>query len=394
MTERLYPQSDFYGAEDLLSEVERAKLRSLRAVLDAEVKPILAEYWEKAETPVHLRAPLVALNLVDDPALLDENGHASELYTGFRTFEFSRTDVSIGMFYHGQVGMFRTMVRLGGSDEQVAKWDSKIVSCEMTGCFAMTEPEHGSDVAGGLETTAKRVGDHWVLNGAKRWNGNAAYSEYVAVLAKDEADGQVKVFLARMDAPGLTMTKMERKASLRLVHNSDLTFNNVEVPEEFRLQKINSFADMAPIMRTLRPDVAWVAAGLQAGAYEAALSYALERQQFGRPIAGFQMIQDKLVRMLGNVTASISMLVRLAEVRQKGVMRDEDSALAKSWVAARMRETVALAREVVGGNGVLIDYDVARFFTDAESVYTYEGTNEINNLIVGRSITGLSAFIR
>ena len=190
------------------------------------------------------------------------------------------------------------------------------------------------------------------------------------------------------------MTKMERKASLRIVHNSDLTFENVEVPEEYRLQKINSFADMAPIMSTLRPDVAWVAAGLQAGAYEAALKYTLERQQFGRPIAGFQMVQDKLVRMLGNVTASIAMVVRLAQVRQDGVKREEDSALAKVWVAARMRETVALAREVVGGNGILIDHDVMRFFTDAESVYTYEGTNEINTLIVGRSITGLSAFIR
>lgn len=394
MTERLYPNSDFYGAEHLLTEVEREKLLALREVLDTEVRPILAEFWEKAETPTHLRAPLTALNLVDDPALLDENGWTSELYTGFRTFEFSRTDVSVGMFYHGQVGMFRTMVRLGGSPEQVAKWDPKIVSCEMTGCFAMTEPEHGSDVAGGLETTARREGDTWIINGAKRWNGNAAYSEYVAVLAKDEADGQVKAFLARMDAPGLTMTKMERKASLRIVHNSDLTFENVEVPEEYRLQKINSFADMAPIMSTLRPDVAWVAAGLQAGAYEAALKYTLERQQFGRPIAGFQMVQDKLVRMLGNVTASIAMVVRLAQVRQDGVKREEDSALAKVWVAARMRETVALAREVVGGNGILIDHDVMRFFTDAESVYTYEGTNEINTLIVGRSITGLSAFIR
>lgn len=394
MTERLYPVSDFYGAEDLLTEVEKDKLRSLRKVLDSEVKPIVAEYWERGETPTHLRAPLFSLNLVNDPALLDADGNASELYTGFRTFEFSRTDVSVGMFFHGQVGMFRTMVRLGGSAEQVAQWDDKIVSGEMTGCFALTEPEHGSDVAAGLETTARRKGDTWILSGAKRWNGNAAYSEYVAVLAKDEADGQVKAFLVRMDAPGLTMTKMERKVSLRIVHNSDLTFDNVEVPESHRLQKINSFADMAPVMSTLRPDVAWLAAGLQAGAYEAALKYAMEREQFGRPIAGFQMVQDKLVRMLGNVTASIATVVRLAQVRQSGVKREEDAALAKVWVAARMRETVALAREVVGGNGILLDYDVMRFFADAESVYTYEGTNEINTLIVGRSITGRSAFVR
>lgn len=394
MSERLYPVSDFYDTEALLTAAELGKLLALRKVLDDEVHPILADYWERAESPVHLRAPLAALRLADDPAILDEDGRARELYLGFRTFEFARTDVSVGMLYGGQVGMFRTLVREGGSPEQIAAWDPKIVSFEMTGAFAMTEPEHGSDVARGLETRARRVGDHWVLDGRKRWIGNVAFSEYVVVLARDEADGEVKAFLARTDAPGLRLAKIERKASLRLVHNSDIELDGVEVPEAYRLQRIDSFADIGAIMRTLRPDAAWIAAGVQAGAYESALAYTTEREQFGRPIAGFQLVQDKLVRMLGNVTASLAMLVRLAEVRQRGILRDEDSALAKTWVAARMRETVALAREVVGGNGIVIDYDVARFFTDAESVYTYEGTHEINTLIVGRAITGSSAFVR
>lgn len=394
MSERLYSSSDFYGTETLLSEAELSKLRALRTILDEEVHPILADHWERAESPVHLRAPLAALRLADDPSILGKDGRARELYLGFRNFEFARTDVSVGMLYGGQVGMFRTLVLEGGSPEQVAQWDPKIVSFEMTGAFAMTEPEHGSDVARGLETSARRVGDDWVLNGRKRWIGNVAFSEYVVVLARDEADGEVKAFLTRTDDPGLRLAKIERKSSLRLINNSDMWLDEVSVPDAFRLQRINSFADIGAIMRTLRPDAAWIAAGVQAGAYEAALRYAMGREQFGRPIAGFQLIQDKLVRMLGNVTASLAMLVRLAQVRQGGVLRDEDSALAKTWVAARMRETVALAREVLGGNGILIDYDVARFFTDAESIYTYEGTHEINTLIVGRAITGQSAFAR
>jgi glutaryl-CoA dehydrogenase len=390
----LYPISDLYGYEELLSAPEVAKLHALRELLETQLAPILADSWERAASPVQLREPLRELRLVDDPAILGPDGRARELYAGFRTFEFSRTDISTGMLYHGQVAMFRELVRQGGSPEQVARWDDAIVSFEMTGCFALTEPDHGSDVARGLETTARREGDTWVLDGRKRWIGNAAHSEYVAVFARDVADGQVKVFLARTDAPGMTLQTIERKLALRLITNSDIELDGVLVPETHRLQRIDSFADVSALFRTLRPDVAWIAAGAQAGAYEAALRYTLAREQFDRPLAGFQMVQDKLVRMLGNVTASLGMAVRLAQRRQDGIARDEDSALAKVWIADRLRETVAWAREVVGGNGIVVDYDVARFFADAEAVYTYEGTREINTLIVGRAVTGLSAFTR
>ncbi|PVW02703.1 glutaryl-CoA dehydrogenase [Microbacterium sp. Gd 4-13] len=390
----LYPVSDLYGFADLLTDAETAKLRSLRELLETQLAPILPDFWERAASPVRLREPLRDLRLVDDPALLGSDGRTRELYNGFRAFEFSRTDISTGMLFHGQTAMFRELVRQGGSDEQVAAWDDAIVSFEMTGCFALTEPDHGSDVAGGLATTARREGEEWILDGAKRWIGNAAFSEFVGVFARDVADGQVKVFLARTDDPGMTLTTIERKAALRLITNSDISLEGVRVPESHRLQRVSSFADVSALFRTLRPDIAWIAAGAQAGAYEAALRYTLSREQFGRPIAGFQLVQDKLVRMLGNVTASLGMAVRLAERRQAGVSRDEDSALAKVWLSDRLRETVAWAREVVGGNGIVIDNDVARFFTDAEAVYTYEGTREINTLIVGRAVTGLSAFTR
>ena len=390
----LYPVSDLYGYAELLTDVEAAKLRALRELLDARLRPVLADHWERAESPVFLRPLLHDLRLVDDPALLGPDGRARELYTGFRTFEFSRVDIGAGMLFHGQVGMFRELVRQGGSPEQVAAWDEPIVSMEMTGAFALTEPDHGSDVARGLETTARREGEHWVLDGRKRWIGNVAHSDWVGVFARDVADGQVKVFLARTDAPGLTLSTIERKGALRLVTNSDIRLDGVVVPESHRLARVESFADVGALFRTLRPDVAWIAAGAQAGAYEAALRYTLERQQFGRPIAGFQLVQDKLVRMLGNVTASLGMAVRLSQRRQDGVSRDEDSALAKVWIADRLRETAAWAREVVGGNGIVVDNDVMRFFADAEAVYTYEGTREVNTLVVGRAITGLSAFTR
>lgn len=390
----LYGTVDLYGFAELLTDAEVAKLAALRELLDARLRPVLPELWERAESPVFLREPLRDLRLLDDPAILGPGGEPRGIYNGFRAFEFSRLDIGTGMLFHGQVGMFRELVRQGGSPAQVAAWDADILSFRMTGCFALTEPGHGSDVARGLETTARRDGERWVLDGAKRWIGNAAHSEYVAVFAKDVADGQVKVFLARTDAPGLTLTTIERKIALRTVTNSDIRLDGVVVPESHRLHGVASFADVSRLFQTLRPDVAWIAAGAQAGAYEAALRYTLAREQFGRPIAGFQLVQDKLVRMLGNVTASLAMAVRLAERRDAGVSRDEDSALAKVWIADRLRETVAWAREVVGGNGIVADSDVARFFGDAEAVYTYEGTREINTLVVGRAITGLSVFTR
>lgn len=383
--------ADVLGFAELLTGPERSAILRLRRFLESEAAPVLDDYWERAETPLHLRDSLAGLDLVEPSEL--GGAHPSELYVGFRNYELSRTDGSLAILYNGQVGMFRTVVREGGSEEQAARWDTKIRDFQMTGCFALTEPRHGSDVARGLETTARREGDHWIINGAKRWIGNAAFSEYMVVMARDEGDGQVKAFMARTDDPGMSLQKIERKTSLRMVNNSDVQLHDVRVPEADRLQRINSFADMNRVFRTLRPDVVWNAAGLQAGAYEAALRYAKEREQFGRPIAGFQLVQDKLVRMLGNATSSLAMAVRLTQRRVEGRCRDEDAALAKTWVCDRMRETVALGRELAGGNGIVLDTGLARFFSDAESLYTFEGTREMNTLIVGRSITGISAFV-
>jgi glutaryl-CoA dehydrogenase len=397
VTERLYGICDYYDAESLLSDAERRVLGRLRSFLDTEARPLLAEYWERGEFPDQLARPLIDLDLME-PAELTADGPARGIYQGFRIFELARTDASLATFYTAQAGLFRTAIRVGASAEQQARWMPKVVDFALKGVFSLTEPEHGSDIAGGLATTARREktrdGDEWVLDGAKRWIGGALDADVLAVFARDTADGQVKAFLVDRQAPGVTLTKIAGKTSLRMMQNADIDLRAVRVPEAMRLHGVNSFRDVAAMLKAMRSDVAWIATGIQAGAFEAALAYVRKREQFGRPLGSFQLVQEKLARMLGNLTASLSLVVRLTEQQSRGIYRDEDSALAKMWTSLHMRETVALAREVAGGNGITLAADVGRFHADAEAVYSYEGTHEINALIVGRALTGTSAFSR
>ena len=393
VTERLYDACDYYDAESLLTEDERRVLGRLRDFLDREAKPLLADYWERGEFPTRLAQPLIDLDLME-PAELTVHGPARGIYQGFRIFELARTDASLATWYTAQAGLFRTAVRVGSSPEQQAKWMPRVIDFSLKGVFSLTEPESGSDVAGGLSTTARRDGDAWVLDGAKRWIGGASTADVLAVFARDVADGQVKAFLVDREAAGVTLEKIHRKTSLRMMQNAHITLDGVRVPECMRLHNVNSFKDVAAMLRAMRSDVAWIATGIQAGAFEAALRYVRERQQFGRPLGSFQLVQEKLARMLGNLTASLSLVIRLTEQQARGVYRDQDSALAKMQSCLAMRETVALARELAGGNGITLESDVARFHADAEAVYSYEGTHEINALIVGRALTGESAFTR
>ncbi len=389
------PPTDLLGfSDELLGDAERTKLQQLRDLLERRARPHLSQWWEEGSCPVHLRAELAELRLEDDVTLLDAGGRLNPYYEGFKHFEFQRFDASIGTLYGGQTGMFRTVVRAGGSPEQVAELDSGIPSFALTGCFALTEPDHGSDVAGGMETVATRDGDQWTITGHKRWIGNAAISDVLLVVAKDAADGAAKIFVVPRTAPGVSITDIRGKIALRMVRNGDIVLDGVRVPETARLQRIDSFADITAILSRLRYVIGWNAAGMQTGAYEAALRYALARHQFGRPIAGFQLVQEKLTRMLGNATATLSLAVRLTELMRRDRLTGTVAALAKSWAADRVRETVALGREIAGAEGIRVDHDLARYFADAEAVYTFEGTHEMNALIVGRDITGLSAFTR
>jgi glutaryl-CoA dehydrogenase len=263
----------------------------------------------------------------------------------------------------------------------------------LIGAFGLTEPLVGSGAAGGLTSTARRDGDEWVLNGQKTWIGNATFADLVVIWARDEADDQVKGFVVEKGTPGFSTRKLEDKIALRVVQNAEITLRDVRVPETDRLQRARSFRDTAKVLRLTRAGVAWMAVGCARGAYEHALAYATRREQFGRPIGGFQLVQDLLVRMLGNITSSASLCVQLARLQADGTARDEHSALAKAFCTVRMRETVGHARELLGGNGILLEHHVGRFVADAEAIYSYEGTREMNTLIVGRAITGLSAFV-
>ncbi|MDD1476356.1 acyl-CoA dehydrogenase family protein [Arthrobacter sp. H16F315] len=392
---RLYGVCDYYDAESLLTAGERRVLGRLRTFLDEKARPLLADYWERGEFPDELAEPLIGLDLMEPAELRGPEGSpARGIYQGFRIFELARTDASLATFYTAQAGLFRTAIRVGASAEQQAEWMPKVIDFSLKGVFSLTEPESGSDIAGGLSTTARREGDTWILDGAKRWIGGAATADVLAVFARDVADGQVKAFLVEREAPGVTLEKIHGKTALRMMQNAHITLEGVRVPESMRLHNVESFRGVAAMLRAMRSDVAWIAAGIAAGAFEAALRYVTERRQFGRTLGSFQLVQEKLARMLGNVTSALSLVVRLTEQQSKGIYRDQDSALAKMQTSLLMRETVALAREVVGGNGITLETDVARFHADAEAVYSYEGTHEINALIVGRALTGESAFTR
>ncbi|WP_073707418.1 acyl-CoA dehydrogenase family protein [Glutamicibacter sp. 0426] len=388
--------SDFYGFTDLLSEAERSALSRLRGLLQEYVRPVLDEYWERGEFPEQIVAPLVDAQLMEPAEVLQAGERPTGLYAGFRNFELGRMDASVATFYNAQSGLFRTTVNLGGSPEQVAQLEPQITSFTYKGVFALTEPEHGSDIAGGLATSAKREQrdgeDGWLINGAKRWIGGAGQADVLAVFARDEADSQVKCFLVPTNAPGVKISKIPGKTSLRIMQNADIELSGVWVSASARLEKINSFADVAACLRNMRSDVAWIATGVCFGAYESARDYVAKRSQFGKPLGSFQLVQEKLAHMLSNATASLAMVVRLTQQQEAGIYRDENSAMAKMFTARMLRETAALAREVCGGNGILLENSVARHHADAEAIYSYEGTHEINSLIIGRAITGVSAF--
>lgn len=388
------PSWDVYGFSERLTAAEKTVLDELRTTLADKVYPYLNDAWHEDRLPEEIIEPLQSLRLMNPPALEEAGESVRGVFESMRTFELARCDTNVATFFNAQAGLFRTVVKQGGSAEQVAELDPKIVNYELLGVFALTEPEHGSDVAGGLQTTASQNDDGtWTINGAKRWIGGAFQADVLCTFARDAADNQVKAFLVPREAEGVSLEKIERKASLRIMQNADIYYDNVQVPGDARLLNINSFRDVAKCLRLLRSDVSWIAAGAMAGAYEAAVRYTTNREQFGKPIAGFQLIQEKLATMLGNVTASVALAMQLTEQQDAGVYKDENSALAKMFTASKLRETVALAREVCGGNGITLDTDVARFHADAEAVYSYEGTHEINALIVGRAITGQSAFV-
>ncbi|MGW5719387.1 acyl-CoA dehydrogenase family protein [Amycolatopsis sp. NPDC003865] len=387
--------ADFYDFEALLPDDERKLLVKAREFMTDDVKPLVNENWEAGTFPKELIGMFRESGLAGLPyeGYGEHKPAVSHLLTGMMAMEMSRTDASVATFFGVHNGLAMYSIYSGGSQEQRDRWLPEMAAMDKIGAFAMTEPLGGSDVAGGMRTTAKRDGGTWVLNGAKKWIGNATFADYVVVWARDVDDNHVKGFVVEKGTPGFVPEKIQGKTAFRIVENAEITLTDVRVPEANRLQGINGFRDVAEILRATRGGVAWQALGVMIGAYEAALAYARERKQFGRPIARFQLVQDLLVKSLGNITASWGMLVQLARLQDAGIFKDEQSSLAKAFVTSRMREAVAWSREIFGGNGIVLEYDVARFFADAEAIYSFEGTREMNTLIVGKAITGQSAFV-
>src|SRR5882672_6140170 len=388
------PNSDFYQIEETLSADERAILRKVRDFMDTKVAPVINKYWVEDAFPFELIPPLKELDIAG--LGLDGYGYkrASDKLHGMLIMEMCRVDPSFATFFGVHIGLAMGSIALLGSEEQKQKWLPPMARLEQIGCFGLTEPLVGSGTGGGLTTTAKRDGDTWVLNGQKKWIGNAPWCDLSIIWARDLADNQVKGFIVEnKSTPGFGVGKIEHKIALKVVQNGQITLKNVRVSEANRLQGGNSFRDTARVLRMTRYMVGWASTGIQMGAFEATLKYAQERLQFGKPIASFQMIQDLLAKMLGNVTACQCMMVRLSQLSDGGKLKDEHAALAKSFCTVKMRETVGWARELFGANGISTDYNVARFFADAEALYSYEGTREMQNLIVGKAITGFSAFV-
>jgi glutaryl-CoA dehydrogenase len=349
------PTADFFGYESLLSAAEQRKLNELRDFLAAEIAPFAGDWWNRAEFPAHILPKLAALEL-STPA---QRGY-SHLFAGLVIAEMTRVDTSLATFFLVHHDLFVESLYGFGSEEQKARLLDDAANLRTTGAFALTEPDHGSDVAGGMETRARRIsgatgeaddaGDCWVLNGAKRWIGNGTFCDYLLVWARDEADGGIRGFIVDAALPGVSRSRIENKIALRTVQNADIVFTDVRVAESDRFAGINSFEDTNELLRGSRIMVAWQGVGQQLAAFDVARQYAVERHQFGRP-------------------------------------------LAKSYVSARMRETVGMGLSLLGGIGIVTDYRMAKIFADAEAIYTYEGSYEINTLIVGRAVTGVSAIV-
>jgi glutaryl-CoA dehydrogenase len=384
---------DFYSLRGMLSPDEDAILLRVREFMQREVAPIVNDHWLRGEFPHSIVSRFAELDI----AGMTFKGHGfpgrSSVLEGFVAEEIARVDVSMSTFFGVQSGLSMGSIYLCGSDEQRATYLPKMRSFELIGAFGLTEPDVGSGAALGLTTTCQRDGDEWILNGKKKWIGNATFADFTIIWARDEADHDVKGFIVDRVTPGFTATKIDDKMALRIVQNAEINLTDCRVPETKRLANAKSFKDTARVLRMTRAGVAWQAVGCARGAYEHTVRYVQQRQQFGRPIGSFQMVQDLVAQMLSQLTAMQTMVYRLSQLQDAGELTDEHASLAKVFCSVGCRAVVSQARELHGGNGILLSYDVARFVADAEAIYSYEGTKQVNSLIVGRAVTGFSAFV-
>jgi glutaryl-CoA dehydrogenase len=384
--------TDYFRIVDQLTEEELDIWRRARDFVDDEVLPVIGNYWEKAELPWPLLHRLGELGLVGDG--IDGYGCApmSPVASGLVHMELNRGDGSLGTFVGVQAGLAMQSIAMLGSEEQKQRWLPDMAKVAKLGAFALTEPEHGSDSVA-LETTGTRDGDTWVINGEKKWIGNGTIADVVVLWARDTADGQVKGFLVEKGTAGYHATRIDGKGSLRSVWQAHITLTDLRVDEANRLPGANSFKDTARVLAGTRNAVAWGALGHATAAYEIALAYCRQRHQFGKPLVSFQIVQNRLVKLLAEVCSMQLICRQLGRLQNEGALTDTIAAIAKMNNTSRAREVIAEARDLLGGNGILLDYHIIRHMADIEAIHTYEGTETIQTLIVGRDITGVSAFV-
>ncbi|KAB2013787.1 hypothetical protein ERO13_D09G161600v2 [Gossypium hirsutum] len=383
--------SDYYQFNDLLSPEEQALRKKVRECMEKEVAPIMAEYWEKAEFPFQIVPKLGALHI--SGGTIKGYGCPGLSLTGsaIAMAEVARVDASCSTFILVHSSLAMLTIALCGSEEQKQKYLPSLAQLKTVACWALTEPDYGSD-ASSLKTTATKVEGGWILEGQKRWIGNSTFADVLVIFARNTTTNQINGYLVKKDSPGLTATKIPNKIGLRIVQNGDILLKKVFVLDEDRLPGVNSFQDTSKVLAVSRVMVAWQPIGISMGVYDMCARYLKERKQFGAPLAAFQINQQKLARMLGNIQAMTLVGWRLCKLYEEGKMTPGHASLGKSWITSMARETAALGRELLGGNGILADFLVAKAFCDLEPIYTYEGTYDINSLVTGREITGFASF--
>jgi glutaryl-CoA dehydrogenase len=384
-------RTDYFLLRDEFTPPQLGYLERARGFVHDEVLPVINGYWERAEFPWPLIRKLGQAGLVGDGIQGYGCPEMDPLSAGLVTMELNRGDGSLGTFLGVQAGLAMRSIAMLGSEEQKQRWLPDMARLDALGAFALTEPDHGSDSVA-LETSARRDGDCYVLDGKKKWIGNGTIADVVVVWARDTGDGQVKGFLVERGTPGYDARLIEGKGSLRAVWQAEIDLNSVRVPAANKLPGAESFRDTAAVLASTRATCAWAALGHAVAGFDAALAYTRRRTQFGRPLVSFQLIQDRLVKMLAKVTAMQLYCRRIADLTMAGRVEPTLAGLAKSHNTTAAREVLAEARDLLGGNGILLDFHVIRHMADIEAIHTFEGTATIQNLIVGRDITGVSAF--
>lgn len=384
---------DYFRMDNFLSAEHKALRDAVRQFVQAEVMPHINPYWDRAEFPREIAMKLKDLGIMGGMIRGYGSAGLDPLAMGLVMYELSKGDGSITTFYGVHSGLAMGSIGFLGSDEQRERWLPPMARLEKIGAFGLTEPERGS-AAVDVQTTARRDGDGYILNGAKRWIGNASIADILIIWARDE-NGEFGGYVIENpnQTEGVEIVDLTGKIGKRSVLNADIRLNNVYVPLENKLAKPKSFKDAGKVLVMGRYGVAWEAAGVAAGALELALNYAKNREQFGKPIASFQLIQQKLVEMATEVTLMQLLCFQMANLIAQGEFNEGIASMAKYNNARKARYVTQLARETLGGNGILIENHIARLMTDAEIIYTYEGTNEINLLLVGRDITGINAIV-